>query len=302
MDTSARDCMVLFDTSVEGKLACGWDSGVLHQRTRTVKAGPMVYVDCYPVWDTAHARAASTEAKKEAHARAQKRLDAKNRANRLERLVNANFGAGDIMLTCEYPVGRQPGSDEQAKRDIRNMMNRVKRMRSRRGLPALRYIYITERTESAAYGVRWHHHVIMSGDGLTREEIEEKWTKRHGGFCNTRRAQPTERHLSGFARYLTISKLEREGKNPQQKAVGRSWGSSIGLKEPAESVADKKISIRKAGRVAETVADFGRAKEIFEKLYPGCELLEIGAKKSRWASGVYVHALMRRVDESGRTR
>ena len=114
MDTSARDCMVLFDTSVEGKLACGWDSGVLHQRTRTVKAGPMVYVDCYPVWDTAHARAASTEAKKEAHARAQKRLDAKNRANRLERLVNANFGAGDIMLTCEYPAGRQPESDEQA--------------------------------------------------------------------------------------------------------------------------------------------------------------------------------------------
>ena len=228
MDTSARDCMVLFDTSVEGKLACGWDSGVLHQRTRTVKAGPMVYVDCYPVWDTAHARAASTEAKKEAHVRAQKRLDAKNRANRLERLVNANFGAGDIMLTCEYPAGRQPGSDEQAKRDIRNMMNRVKRMRSRRGLPALRYIYITERTESAAYGVRWHHHVIMSGDGLTREEIEEKWTKRHGGFCNTRRAQPTERHLSGFARYLTISKLEREGKNPQQKAVGRSWGTTSG--------------------------------------------------------------------------
>ena len=76
------------------------------------------------------------------------------------------------MLTCEYPAGRQPGSDEQAKRDIRNMMNRVKRMRSRRGLPALRYIYITERTESAAYGVRWHHHVIMSGDGLTREEID----------------------------------------------------------------------------------------------------------------------------------
>ena len=124
----------------------------------------------------------------------------------------------------------------------------------------------------------------------------------NSGFCNTRRAQPTERHLSGFARYLTISKLEREGKNPQQKAVGRSWGSSIGLKEPAESVADKKISVRKAGRVAETVADFNRAKEIFEKLYPGCELLEIGAKKSRWASGVYVHALMRRVDETGRTR
>ena len=64
-----------------------------------------------------------------------------------------------------------------------------------------RQIYITERTESAAYGVRWHHHVIMSGDGLTREEIEEKWTKRHGGFCNTRRAQPVSyTHLDVYKR------------------------------------------------------------------------------------------------------
>ena len=30
MDTSAKDCLVLFDTSVEGKLACGWESGVSH--------------------------------------------------------------------------------------------------------------------------------------------------------------------------------------------------------------------------------------------------------------------------------
>ena len=30
MDTSAKDCLVLFDTSVEGKLTCGWESGVSH--------------------------------------------------------------------------------------------------------------------------------------------------------------------------------------------------------------------------------------------------------------------------------
>ena len=155
---------------------------------------------------------------------------------------------------------------------------------------------------SEKYGLRWHHHVIMSGDGMTREEVEVKWTSRHKGFCNTRRAQPNERHLCGFAKYLVQNKLEREGRNPQGKAKGRTWGHSRGLKLPTESVADKKISIRKAGRVAETVAEFSRAKEIFEKLYPECELLEIGAKKSRWASGVYVHALMRRVDESGRAR
>lgn len=111
MDTSAKDCLVLFDTSVEGKLACGWESGVLHQRTRTVKAGPMVYVDCYPVWDTAHARAANTEAKKEAHAKAQKRLDAKRRELKVEQLTNANFGAQDLVsddgVSAEPAAGKR---------------------------------------------------------------------------------------------------------------------------------------------------------------------------------------------------
>ena len=69
MDTSAKDCLALFDTSVEGRMENGWASGVLHQRTKTVKAGPMVYMDCYPVWDTKGASQARREAKKEAHRR-----------------------------------------------------------------------------------------------------------------------------------------------------------------------------------------------------------------------------------------
>ena len=60
------------------------------------------------------------------------------------------------------------------------------------------------------------------------------------------------------------------------------------------TVADKKVSIRKAGRIAETVTDFAIAKEIFEKLYPDCELLEISAKRSSWTAGVYIAAEMRK--------
>ena len=297
MDTSARDCLVLFDTSIGGRLESGWAAGVLHQRTRTIKAGPMVYVECYPVWDTRRALAARKEAKKEAHAKAQAKLDAKNREKKVEYLTNNNFGAGDIILTAEYPLNQQPGSAEQAKRDIVNFLRRVKDAREKKGLPPIRYIYVTEWTQSEKYGIRWHHHVIVSGDGMTREEAEAKWTDKHKGFCNSRRAQPNERHLSGFARYLTQNKLDRADRNPQGKAKGRTWGHSRGLKLPAESVADKKISIRKVGRVAETVEDFSRAKEIFERLYPGCELLEVSAKRSEWAAGVYVRALLRRTDE-----
>lgn len=296
MDTSAKDCLVLFDTSVGGRLDGGWRAGVLHQRTKTIKAGPMVYVECFPVWDTATAQRARSEAKKEAHRKAQERLNRRNARKKLDRLVNTNFGSGDLIITCTYGHGKQPQDDEQAKKDIKNYMSRIKYRRKKRGLPEMKYIYVTEITVSAQYGVRYHHHIIMSG-GIGRDEAEACWGEKHGGICNAKKCQPTDRHLTGFSRYLTMDKRERtmeeDGKNPQRK-MRRSWVPSKNLTDPVESVADKKISIRKAGRIAETVEDFGRAKEIFEKLYPECELLEVSAKRSQWAAGVYVYAEMRR--------
>lgn len=301
MDTSAKDAMVLFDTSVEGRLDPGWRAGVLHQRTKTIKAGPMIYVECFPVWDTRRAQAARLEAKREAHRKAQEKLNAKNARKKLERLVNANFGAGDLILTMTYPQGRQPQDDRQAHRDMVNYIGRVKYLRRKRGLPPIRYITITEVTTSKQYGVRYHHHIIMGGDGITRDEAEACWKKRHGGICNAKLCQPTERHLAGFARYLTLDKrnrtVEEDGKNPQEKAMRRGWNPSKNLVDPVESVADKKISIRKAGRIAEAAGDFAQMQEVFGKLYPGCELLEISARRSRWAAGVYVYAELRKATE-----
>lgn len=298
MDTSAKDCLVLFDTSVGGRLDGGWRAGVLHQRTKTIKAGPMVYVECFPVWDTATAQRARSEAKKEAHRKAQARLNQRNARKKLDRLVNANFGSGDLIITCTYGHGKQPQDDDRAAKDIRNYIKRIQYMRRKRGLPEMRYIYVTEVTVSEQYGVRYHHHIIMSG-GIGRDEAEACWGKKHGGICNAKKCQPTDRHLTGFSRYLTMDKRERtmeaDGKNPQTK-MRRGWVPSKNLVDPVQSVADKKISIRKAGRIAETVEDFARAKEIFAKLYPDCELLEVSAKRSQWAAGVYVYAELRKKD------
>ena len=104
-DTSARDCEVLFDTSVEGRLSPGWRMGVLRQRTRTIRHGPMMDVSCFPVWDTRTAQAAKNEARRERHKRAQEALNRKNARRRLVRLVNENFAAGDLIITCEYALG-----------------------------------------------------------------------------------------------------------------------------------------------------------------------------------------------------
>lgn len=303
MDTSAKDMLVLFDTSIEGRLDPGWRAGVLHQRTKTIKAGPMVYVECFPVWDTKRAAAAREEAKKEAHRKAQEKLNAKNARKKLERLINANFGAGDIIVTATYGHGKQPGDDKQARRDIVNFLSRIKYMRKKRGLPPIRYIYITEVTVSAQYGVRYHHHIIMGGDGITRDEVEACWAKKHGGICNAKMCQPTERHLTGFSRYLTLDKRNRtmdaDGKNPQDKAMRRAWNPSKNLVDPVESVADKKISIRKAGKIAEAAEKFGEMQAVFEKLYPDCELLEVSARRSPWAAGVYIYATLRKKDVKG---
>ena len=302
MDASARDCLHLFDTSCEGKLSPGWAAGVLAQRTRATYAGPMLDVDAFPIWDTRTARVARSEAQRERHREALRRQNQKNARRRLEQLVNANFGEGDLILTHEYAHGKQPASDEEAARDIRNYIARVKYRRGKLGLPEMRYIYITERTQSREYGVRWHHHIIMSG-GIGRDQAEALWTKKHGGISNARIAQPTQMHLTGFSRYLVMDKrnrtMETDGKNPQEKAMHRGWNGSKNLAQPKERESDKRISIRKAQRVAEAMGDFEKAKEIMEKCYPGYELLEVTAKTSRWTVGVYIRAKMRRRRDDG---
>lgn len=301
-DRSAADCLVLFDTSVEGRLSEGWASGTLHQRTKTVKAGPMVYVECYPIWDAKTAQAAKSEAKQERHRRAQAKLNEKNAQKRLARLINENFGAGDLILTLEYPKDAGPQDEAQAMRDMQNYLRRVARLREKMGIEPMKYVYVIEETNSRKYGRRFHHHVIMTG-GIPREEAEAKWTKKHGGFCNARSAQPDGRHLTGFAYYLMRNKkdrsMETDGKNPQQRAMRRRWNCSKNLTDPDEraTTADKKISVRKAGKIAETVENFDRAKEIFKKLYPDCQLLEITAKRSRWTTGVYICAELRREEK-----
>lgn len=301
MDTSAKDCLVLFDTSVEARLEGGWARGCIRQRTKTITAGPMVDVECYPIWDTRTAVSARAEAKREAHRKAQIRLDAKNAQKKLDRLTNANFGAGDLFFTGQYDDGAQPENAEAAAKDVRNFLRRVKTLRRRRGLPELKYIYVTEETHSAARGTRYHHHVILSGDGVTRDEIEALWDRRKGQrarYANSRRTKPNEKHLTGLAHYLTKDKAARtpqaDGKNPQRRAGKRRWNASHNLRLPGETVADKKISMRKAGQIAEATRE--NAREIFARLYPGCDLVEIEVKRSRWVAGVYVYAQLRRRD------
>lgn len=294
MHTAAEDCIALFDTDTGGRLAPNWEKGVLYQRTHTIRAGNMVEVICFPIWDRSTASSMRKEADKEKHRAAQARTDEKNAKRRLARLVNANFDAEDMFATCEYPPNAQPTDEKQAQRGMQNFLRRVKDWRKKNGLQPPKYIYVTERTESAVHGVRYHHHVILSGDGMDRETLESLWTKKRGGYCNSRRIQPQGMNLTGLCCYLLKDKkgrtMAKDGKNPQTH-IGRRWNASKNLIQPTINTADKKISIRKAGRIAVAVQE--EAASIFQRLYPDCVLMEYEVKRSPWAAGLYIYAVLR---------
>ena len=311
MNRSAADCLVLFDTSVTGRLSEGWASGVLLQRTKTTKAGPMLYVDCYPIWDTKTYRAAKTEAEQERHRKAQAKLNKKNAVAKLTRLLDENFFRHDISITLKYNLGKSPESEKQALKDVQNYIRRIKDLRKKRGLPPIRYVYVIEET-NGEWGHRFHAHVVMSGDGITMDEAERKWTDCVDGYTHLGKVMPgtDERkpNLAHLANYmLDDTKAERtmarDGKNPQRRAMKRMWNCSKNLRDPDEyaTTADKKISVRKVQKIAETMNDAEQAEAIFARLYPDYTLVlkddgkpEIEAKRSKWTTGVYVRALLRR--------
>ena len=131
---------------------------------------------------------------------------------RLALLMDANFGRNDLHVTLTYRG--TPPDYEQARKDVRNYLRAVKRMREKAGLPEMKYIYVIEEEGGDGERRRIHVHLMMTG-GVSREALEEKWGR---GYANCDRLQPEEgNELMELARYFT--KLEQEKHR-------RAWSAS----------------------------------------------------------------------------
>ena len=281
MEYSAHDYEVLFDKeTATGDLR----QGVSLYRTSTVTAGKTREIDIYPIWDNKRT-ASHAKQEKARHKEAQRRVDRRNAQKKLRRIINANFGPGDILITNTYDPGQDPKSEDAAQRNMQNYIRRIKALRKKLGLPALKYVYVTEVTHSEARGTRYHHHMILSG-GIDRETLERMW---RGGHSNSRTARPDRDWLGGFAHYMTKTK------ETQEKATKRGWNCSKNLVRPQATHADHKVSIRKAERIARQMEDEGR--KILEQVNPGYELTEIIVRHSQYAPGVYIYARMIKKNE-----
>lgn len=212
--------------------------------------------------------------KKRETGQAQRNLNDKYSRRYLVRLANINFGKDDIWATNGWDKDHLPKNEKEAERDIRNFIARINYRRKKKGLGNAKYIYILAFSDYA----RPHFHILISGDGMDRDELEDLWTK-----CerkNTRRVKPDDDFLiTGIATYIT--------QNPHGK---KRWRSSKNLKKPDKPTRSYKKFSRK--KVNGMVRDYEELKEQMEKAYPGFKFLDAEVKHNDKVAAFYIYARM----------
>lgn len=252
---------------------------VFCRERRTYCGSEYMTVDLFQYSQSAQEAARAPRRRRErVSAPKQKNLNDKRARRYFMQLLNANFGAGDYHVSLTYSQDRLPDTMEQAKRDARNYLRRVDRLRKKRGLPPLKYILVTEGTVRKGTGklVRLHHHIVVNG-GLSRDEMEILWTEqrinwkraaedadyRAGiqkiGFANCDNIQPGENGLEALAKYLA--------KDPAGK---KRWSCSQNLDKPIAVKNDHKYSVRKLENVSRSGEVYDR--DFWEEHYPGWTL------------------------------
>lgn len=280
-------------------------------RTKLVRAGEMIYVSCYPliasIGQMREQDAALKQMREDSRYRTRlkyARYNNRRRVEAFEQLAHANFGAGDFHVSCTYdpaepgiyPSGREAIDREQAKKDIRNYLRRIRRMLVRHGcdVKEFRWICVTvtkehDREAPKPFPDTHHHHLLMHGvPEALRGEAERMWTH---GFCNADRLQPNDTGIAEVAGYIARQEGRANGDHIQGE---KSFTSSRNLKKPVVTTSDSRISRRRVAQIAADVR--ANAAEIFGKLWPDCRLVEWPkVETSDFVAGAYIYARLRRV-------
>ena len=253
--------------------------GRMGYRTRTIKAGTRLEAEVYPIFGRSMEQTARRE-KQNLTAERQSQLNTRRAKRRLVLLMETNFRVDeDIHVTLTY-AGEEPDG-KRCRKDMRNFLNRVKRLREKRGLDELKYIYAIGHDA----GQRIHIHCVMNG-GISRDELERIWKK---GYANTMRLQNQGKGLQGMANYLY--RQNEKARDAGERAGCHMWCGSRNLKKPKVRTSDTKISNRKVKMIAQGFR--ATAKEIMERVYPGYTLEDGRVYLSDVVDGVYIRCVMR---------
>lgn len=171
----------------------------------------------------------------------QKKLNRWNAVYNLYRLIMWNFGEEDLFVDLTYDSKKyEPETEQQAKRDLKNFIERFRYRMQKKGLET-KYIYVIERGKRSGH---YHHHLIISG-GLSIHEIQKLWGY---GFVDVTVPDPDETGYFAKAMYMykqtgneDYKRILRENidldeENEIEEKNKKGWGCSRNLtrKDPAE--------------------------------------------------------------------
>lgn len=256
---------------IDGKVSCLYRTTTI--KSRNEKSGTEIVESMvYPSFK--EKASVPKTAKKRETKPSQKNLNDRNSRRYLIRLVNINFGKGDIWGTFGWDNAHLPKDENRARKDIKNFIGRINYYRRKSGRENIKYIYILAYDEYT----RPHFHIIMSGDGVDRDEIESLWRKCER--INTRRIKPDDDFLlTGIATYIS--------QNPHGT---KSWVPSKNLIKPSKPTRSYKKFSRK--KVNGMVRDYEHLKTQMEIAYPGFTFLDAEVRHNDKIAAFYIYARM----------
>lgn len=238
--------------------------------------GDYMDVDIYPVFKSGDGRQKKAKPSTETQAL----LNSRNAEKKLTRLAHCNFTSKDLEIHLTYAIN--PSTEEEARKDLQNFLRRVKRMRKKAGLPALKYIAVTERGKRDT--CRYHHHITMSG-GLDRDALEECWGK---GTANSRRLQFNEYGIAGLMHYIT----KDSAFDKDSSVFKKRWLASKNLNRPVERTSDYKYSSRKVKELAKEREN----RRFIEQHYKGYFCADCSVQENPYNNGTYLSIRLYRTE------
>lgn len=279
-------------------------------RTKTIRAGDALEVECFPI--TRVGIGAKREAQRRRTGPAQAALNRRNSAKRIQRLIDANYGPEDWVLTFTWDYSRVdrftmslrdmdeawkrcglPVDEDDAREAFVKYLRRLKYHVRKRG-GELKYIYVQEATHLPRFGdpmampPHYHFHAVIHAPGMGAEEIKALWP------WGDVRCDHLSMRGDGSARLAAYMSQHLEREKPGQARVGR-WACSRNHAEPTVTVSNRKVSRHRAALVAGDVRQYGR--QILEQLYPGYQCAgDPVVKYSDFVAGAYIYARLRKID------
>lgn len=265
---------------------------------KEIRAGDQMEIDIYPEHKRWRDVPEEGRRRKKDNSTAQRNLNDRNARKQLERILNTNFGEGDLWITLTYDEGHLPEDMAEAVRNMQKFISRVNYQRKKRGLPAAKYVYVTEHDED--HETRWHHHIVMDG-AMDRDTVESCWKLRSRN--QIRKIIPDENGLTGLAKYITKDGYKR-------KKNERRWNASKNLKKPEIRTVHsmrprggpegKRTSPRMIrSYVNRMLRDQGEIETICREWYPGYTFTDAKILFNKVNQQYYINARMRRTGPPG---